>query len=290
VDRVREAGLKSPSIIVVGQVVSLRDTMQWFENRPLFGKRIVVTRAREQASDLVKSLSDLGADCLEAPTIRVVNAPDIGPLDEAINRIGDYDWLVFTSVNGVHFFFERLFALGHDVRRLKAIKTACIGPATAQRLRDFGLNSDIIPETYRAESVVEAFGTQDVKGSRILIPRAREARAVLPVELRKMGAVVNEVTAYETLEVRDLAELLIDQLRSGDIDLVTFTSSSTVRNFAALLPPDEIPALMKNVTVACIGPITAETARSLGFHVSICAENYTIPGLVDAILAYYQSV
>jgi uroporphyrinogen III methyltransferase/synthase len=290
VDRVREAGLKSPSIIVVGQVVSLRDTMQWFENRPLFGKRIVVTRAREQASDLVKSLSDLGADCLEAPTIRVVNAPDIGPLDEAINRIGDYDWLVFTSVNGVHFFFERLFSLGHDVRRLKAIKTACIGPATAQRLRDFGLNSDIIPETYRAESVVEAFGTQDVKGSRILIPRAREARAVLPVELRKMGAVVNEVTAYETLEVRDLAELLIDQLRSGDIDLVTFTSSSTVRNFAALLPPDEIPALMKNVTVACIGPITAETARSLGFHVSICAENYTIPGLVDAILAYYQSV
>lgn len=288
VERVKAAQLKSPSIIVVGQVVSLRDTMQWFENRPLFGKRIVITRARKQASDLVKLLSDLGAHCIEAPSIRVVDTPEPEPMEQAILNLSDYDWIVFTSVNGVHFFFEHLFALGFDVRRLHTIKTACIGPATAKRLRDFGLNSDIIPESYHAESVVDAFRNQPMDGKRVLIPRAKEARPVLPVELRNMGALVHEVTAYETLEVTDKADELIRQLRAGDIDVVTFTSSSTVKNFAAILPKDERSDIMKHVTVACIGPITADTAEQLGFKVAICADNYTIPGLATAILEHYR--
>ena len=287
VDNVTAARLKSPSIIVVGEVVSLRETMQWFENRPLFGKRMVITRARSQASDLVKMLSDLGANCMEAPSIRVCDADDYGPMDQAITALSSYDWIVFTSVNGVTYFFDRLFSMGLDVRRLSTVKTACIGPATAKRLREFGLLSDIIPESYVAEAVVEAFKDQDMKGRRVLIPRAKEARAVLPVELRNMGAVVDEVTAYQTLEVRDHADELIESLRSGSIDLVTFTSSSTVKNFAAVLPESEIKDLMNGVTVACIGPITAETAEKLGFKVDISADTYTIQGLADAILNYY---
>ncbi len=289
VTNVETAGLKSPSIIVVGEVVTLRDKMKWFENRPLFGKRIVITRARKQASDLVKMLSDLGADCIEAPSIKVIPPEDYTPMDESIETLSKFDWIVFTSVNGVEYFFERLFSKGYDVRQLHTMKTACIGPATASKLRSFGLNSDIIPESYRAESVVEAFKNEEVKGMNILIPRAKEARPVLPVELKAMGALVHEVVAYHTVEVTENSEHLIEQLRSGDVDAVTFTSSSTVKNFAAVLPEGEIKRIMKNVKVACIGPITADTAAELGFTTDICAELYTIPGLTEAILKHYMA-
>ncbi len=289
VENVTAAKLKSPSIIVVGQVVSLRDTMQWFENRPLFGRRIIVTRARSQASGLTKQLSELGALCVEAPTIRIVEPDDYRPLDQAIAGLPGYDWIVFTSVNGVRYFFERLFAKGKDARRLGSIKTACIGPATEQRLRDYGVLTDILPESYVAESVVDAFKGQDMADKRVLIPRAMEARTVLPDELRNMGAQVDEVTAYKTVEDRDQAGTIVDRLRSGDVDLVTFTSSSTVTHFMALLPKDEAMSLMENVTVACIGPVTAETAEKMGLKVGVSAETYTIPGLVDAILKHYQS-
>ena len=287
VDNVAAAKLKSPSIIVVGQVVSLRDTMQWFENRPLFGKRIIVTRARTQASGLTKTLADLGALCLEAPSIKIVEPDDYRPMDQAIAGLPGYDWIVFTSVNGVESFFRRLFEKGRDARRLCSIKTACIGPATERKLREYGVLTDILPEKYVAESVVEAFKGQDMDGKRVLIPRAMEARTVLPDELRNMGAQVDEVTAYKTVEERDQADAITEQLREGDIDMVTFTSSSTVTNFMNLLPADDAVKLMEKVTVACIGPVTAETAEKLGLKVGISAETYTIPGLVDAILAYY---
>ncbi len=291
VKRVQEAGLKAPAIIVVGDVVQLRDRMKWFEHRPLLGRRVVVTRAREQASDLVKQLTDLGADCLECPTIAVVPPADWAPLDQALDRILDYDWIVFTSVNGVRFFFQRLFERGMDVRALGHLKTASIGPVTAARLRDFGITSDIIPESYRAESVVAAFDRENVQGKKILLPRAEEARPVLPVELTRMGAAVDEITTYRTRQARNNADLLVRELTEGKIDMVTFTSSSTVRNFKALLPPDaDMDALMKEVTVASIGPITSDTARELGFTVHITAENYTIPGLCEAILQHPASV
>lgn len=287
VDNVNKAGLKSPSIIIVGEVVSLREKMQWFENKPLFGKRIIITRARKQASDLVKMLSDLGADCIESPSIKVIEPSDYTPMDNAIENMPKYDWVVFTSVNGVEYFFDRLFSKGYDVRKLHTIKTACIGPATAEKLRGFGLKSDIIPKNYRAESVVDAFQNEAVKDKNILIPRAEQARPVLPVELKKMGAIVDEVVAYRTIEVTENAEVLIDQLRSGSVDAVTFTSSSTVKNFVAVLPEAEITDIMKNVKVACIGPITADTAKELGIKTDICADTYTIPGLTEAILNFY---
>ena len=288
-ERVKEAGLKAPAIIVVGEVVQLRQTLKWFENRPLLGKRIVVTRAREQASDLVKRLSDLGAECLEYPTIRVVAPHNAAPLDAALDNLSSYDWIVFTSVNGVKFFFERLFDRARDVRSLNNLKIAAIGPATAAELFSHGFKSDIVPDDYRAEAVVESFRKVDLKGKKILLPRAAEARPVLPEELRKMGARVDIVTAYFTEKVKDNAEPLIGQLAAKTIDLITFTSSSTVKNFKALLPAENFKDLIAGATIASIGPITTATAAELGFEVQITAASYTIPGLCAAILSYYGS-
>ena len=288
VERTKAAGLKPPAIIVVGHVVKLREKMQWFETRPLMGRCIVVTRAREQASDLVKRLADLGAECLECPTIKVAPPEDVKPLDRAIENLSSYDWLIFTSVNGVNFFFERLFQKNKDVRALKDIHTAVIGPATEKRLFDFGFKSDMVPESYRAESVVKAFAGKDVAGKKILLPRAKEARPVLPLELKKMGAVVDEVAAYRTHAVKDSADVLSARLKERTIDMITFTSSSTVKNFHALFPNEDLKDLMRGVTIASIGPVTADTARDLGFDVHIVAESYTIPGLCQAILTHFS--
>lgn len=285
-DAVRSAGIKAPALIVVGDVVGLRPTLKWFEDRPLFGKRIVVTRAREQASDLVRRLGDLGADCLEVPTIRI-EPPELGgPMDQAIDRLRDYNWIIFTSVNGVRFFFDRLSAKGLDTRSLGHLQTAVIGPATAERLETFGIRSDIIPESFRAESIVAAFAAIELDGKNVLLPRALEARAVLPEELRKRGARVDEVPAYRTTAEGDRAGTLIDALENHTVDIVTFTSSSTVKNFKALLPDERFEALMAGVTVASIGPITTETAQSLGFTVHLAASDYTIPGLCEAICTH----
>jgi uroporphyrinogen III methyltransferase/synthase len=214
----------------------------------------------------------------------VVPPSDWSPVDRAIQTLDEYGWIVFTSVNGVNYFFQRLFEKGLDARSLGHMKTAVIGPATADRLRSWGLTSDIIPSSYRAESVVEAFSATPVNGVKVLLPRAMEARSVLPVELTRMGAAVDEVTVYETRQAETGAADLIDRLKAGAIDMVTFTSSSTVKNFCRLLPADRVKQLMAPVTVASIGPITSQTARELGLEVTIEAETYTIPGLVQAIL------
>ena len=291
VRRVREAKLKAPAIIIIGHVVSLREELAWFDARPLFGKRIVITRARAQASALVQKLSDLGAECIEIPTIEISPPKDISPLQESIKNIKQYDWLVFTSVNGVKFFFDTLFDMGKDVRILGHLKFACIGPVTKERLKDYGIVSDILPETYRAESVAIAFSDMDmpdmdIKGKKVLLPRAKKARTILPEELRKMGAQVDEITAYETLLNEDGKKELIERLKKREIDAVTFTSSSTVSNFMSLIDPAEAKSLMDGVLVASIGPITSDTARELGLKPDIEAERYTIHGLVDALLAY----
>lgn len=281
------AAIKPPSLIVVGDVVSCRETMKWFENRPLFGKRIVVTRARSQASDMVARLTELGANCVECPVIKVVPADDYKALDEVILKIKDYDWLVFTSVNGVDYFFNKLFENGKDVRCLGNLKTAVIGPATAERLKTYGITTDILPESFRAESIVDAFKNETVSGKKILLPRAKEARTILPQELIKMGAQVDEIHVYKTILDADQGQTLIKLLEAGEIDIITFTSSSTVTNFKSLLPTDRFDALIKSVTIASIGPITSETAQKNGFTVHISAEEYTIPGLCEAILKYY---
>jgi uroporphyrinogen III methyltransferase/synthase len=289
VDRARAAALKAPAIIVIGDVVDLRQSLKWFEDRPLLGKRIVVTRARQQASDLVKRLTDLGAECLEYPTIEIKPPADPHCLIDAVTNIAAYDWIVFTSVNGVAYFFEKLFAAGKDVRALGHLNTAAIGPATAARLLELGLTSDIVPETYRAESVVAAFKKEKLKNKKILLPRAKEARPILPQELRKMGAKVTEVAAYETIKAVVQSDDLIQLLNDKRVDMITFTSSSTVKNFKALLQAKEGAVLLEDVTIASIGPITSDTAKELGFDVHITAKSFTIPGLVEAILQYYQS-
>lgn len=287
VERAQAAGMQAPALIVVGRVVELRDTLQWFERKPLLGKRIVVTRARTQASDLVHRLTQLGADCLQCPTIEVIPPESWQPLDDALSVLQQYHWLIFTSINGVLFFFERLFACGLDVRALGHLRTAAIGPATAKAMRDRGLNTDILPRTYQAESVVEAFSKQPLQGQAVLIPRAKQAREILPRELRQMGARVDEVVAYQTRQGSGKAQTVMDDLEAGSIDMMTFTSSSTVRNFAALLPFAADDERIKRITVACIGPITADTARELGFRVDIVADEFTIDGLCRAIVRFY---
>lgn len=289
VERVQAAGLKAPAVIIVGEVVKLRETLKWFEGRPLMGKTIVVTRARAQASDLVSRLEALGADCFECPTIRVASPEDTSPLDSAIRNISTYHWLIFTSVNGVSAFFDRFFALGRDVRALGHIRTATVGPATAERLLSYGVRSDLMPDSYRGEAVAAAFAHEDVRGKHILLPRAAQARLVIPRELTKMGAAVSDVPAYRTIQDNRNVDRLMDLLRGKRADLITFTSSSTAKNFRALFTPEEFGALAADVPVAAIGPITADTVTSLGFRLDLVAEEFTIPGLCNAVLKYFQA-
>ncbi|MBU8910232.1 MAG: uroporphyrinogen-III C-methyltransferase [Desulfobacterales bacterium] len=289
VERVRQARLKSPAIIVIGHVVSLRDELSWFDKKPLFGKRIVITRARAQASGLVSKLSKLGAHCIEIPTIHIAPPEDTAPLKESIKNIKNYDWLIFTSVNGVKFFFDTLFDMGLDVRVLGHLKFACIGPVTKERLKDYGIISDILPETYRAESVIDAFSTLEIKDKKVLLPRAKRARTILPEKLTKMGARLDEVTAYETRINDKGKEELISLLEKDEIDVITFTSSSTVSNFMSHLESKDAGKLLKNVITASIGPITSDTARSFDIEPDIEAKEYTIQGLVDSLLIYYES-
>ena len=290
VQKVKEAGLKAPCITVVGEVVNLRKSMEWFEKRPLMGKKIIVTRARHQASQLVENLTNLGAECLSFPTIEIIPPEDYAEIDKAIESLSSYKWIIFTSVNGVVFFFKRLFESGYDVRALNNLKTASIGPATAEKLLEFGLNSDIVPKHYRAESVIDAFSDIQVKNVKILLPRAGIARPILPVELRKMGALVDEITVYNTVIPDSQKEELISELLSHEkIDMITFTSSSTVTNFKNMLVSENFNIhLLKKITMASIGPITTETAKKEGFDIQISAETFTIQGLCDSILKYYQ--
>jgi len=289
VDAVEKAGLKSPAIIVVGHVVSLRDELTWFDQKPLFGKKIVITRARAQASSLVAELTRLGAQCIEIPTIKITPPEDKTPLEAAIDHLDRYDWLVLTSVNGVKFFFDTLFEKGKDARALGHLKFACIGPVTKERLADHGIISDILPETYQAESVIDAFSGLDMTGKKVLLPRAKKARTILPEQLTRMGALVDEVTAYETRLADEGKDLLIDMLKAGDIDAVTFTSSSTVTNFLTLLDGQNAPALLEGVILASIGPITSDTIREKGLSPDIEADSFTIDGLLEALLKHYEN-
>ena len=286
---VKEHGFKAPAITIVGDVVGLREQLRWFENRPLFGRRVVVTRSRSQASDLSEALAESGALPLEFPTIKVIPPEDgYAALDEAVTRLRGsdvpyYDWLLFTSVNGVEQFFSRLDQAG-DVRDLKGMRLGAIGPATAAALERRGLRLDFVPSEYRAEAVIDGLLGMGVTGQRVLIPRAREAREILPEKLAAAGAEVDVVPAYETVLDDSGSGVLRDMLESGDIDIITFTSSSTVKNFVALLDGYDFSRLPAEVTIACIGPITADTARELGLRVDLVAEKYTIPGLVDALI------
>lgn len=285
-DKAARENFSNPAVIVVGEVVGLRDRLKWFENKPLFGRRVLVTRSREQASALSSAIEELGGEPLEFPTISIAAPLDYAPMDRAIANTDHYSWIIFTSVNGVKSFFKRMFELGRDIRDLKDINLCAIGPKTREELESYGLKVDYVPGEYRAEEIVEGLKDRLKTGESVLLPRADIARKVLPEALAGLGARVEEVVAYRTVEGGGNAGQIRDLLREGAIHIVTFTSSSTVRNFARLLGETELPGLLKGVTVACIGPITSETARGLGISVHIEASVYTIEGLVGAIVEH----
>ena len=288
--RIKKEVVKPPSIIVVGEVVNLRQDLKWFEERPLIGKKIVVTRARAQASDFLAGLSELGAECIEFPTIEIIPPVTWKDLDQSILSLERYQWLLFTSVNGVKSFFERLEVLGKDVRDLKGTQIGAIGPKTAQALRDKGIRPDLVPDEYRAEAVVEAFKKQEFGKKRVLLPRAAEAREVLPEQLAKMGVEIDVVEAYRTVKPDRDKDSLLALFEKGEIDMVTFTSSSTVKNFMEMFEDsgELIKKWMKRVAVACIGPITAKTAEEIGLSVSLVPSAYTIEALMEEIVDFFS--
>jgi len=274
------SGLKPPATIIVGEVVRLREKLSWFERRPFFGRRVVVTRAREQAGVLAAKLRSLGADVIEMPTIEIVPAPDYGPLDRAISELGSYDWLIFTSVNGVRYFLERLDASERDLRALRA-RICAIGAATKKTLEALHLKVDLVGDEYVAESLVEAFSAYDLAGSRMLLPRAAKARDVLPRELARRGACVDVVEAYRTVAPDSARAQVADVFGAArKPDWVTFTSSSTVENFVQIAGRQAL----EGVKIASIGPVTSATVRKLGFEVTVEAGVFTTDGLVEAML------
>lgn len=281
--RVVETGFESPAVAVFGDVVALRKDLNWYERRPLSGKRIVVTRTRKQAGALTGKLRALGADVIELPTIRIEPPTDLREFGQIVQDSHIYDWIVFTSPNGVEAFFEMFFKLYDDARAIGGAKIAAIGPATAQRVRDFHLHVDLQPEAFVAEAIVRQFQKQGgVENLRILLAQAEKARDVLPKELSKLGAIVDEAIAYRTVpETRDVTGARRRLLDEG-ADLITFTSSSTVENFLALGL-----TWPKGMQVASIGPITSKTARDNGLKIEIEARRHDIDGLVDAIRKYF---
>lgn len=278
-------GIKAPSMLVVGEVVQLHNTLNWFEKLPLHGKGVVVTRAREQASGLKDSLEQLGAACYEFPTITIVPLADYAPVRAAIDRLAEYDWVVFTSVNGVRHFWYQLELMGLDARALGQAQVAAIGPATAEALLDRGIRPDFIPPKYVAESVVEGLLERGIGGKRVLIPRAKVAREILPEELAKVAACVDVLPVYETVLTQESGAEIVNLLEKNRLHYLTFSSSSTVDNFFALVPADTLrPFVGQPLKLCCIGPITAKTLAQYGFQADIMPEDYTIPALVDALV------
>jgi len=279
---VQEQGLSNPSIIIVGEVVSLREKLQWFEKKPLFGQRIVVTRARHQASELSQAIEALGGEAWEFPMIKIVPPSDNSYFLKALDNLIEFQWLIFTSVNGVEAFFAELKNQERDVRDLVGIEIVAIGPATQAALEKKGLRITYVPEEYRAEKIVEGLASRVVSGQRVLLARAEEARDILPESLKAMGVDVWDVPVYKTViggaNREELKSLLLDK----GVHSVTFTSSSTVRNFLTLIDGDL--SLLDNVLLYSIGPITSATAQGLGLTIFKEAEQYTINGLVEALL------
>jgi len=278
--KVEAADFKAPAVAVFGEVVSLREELGWFEKRPLFGKRIAVTRTRKQAGGLIRQLRELGADAFELPTIRIEPPKNLKEFGEVVLYAHEYDWIVFTSPNGVDTFFEMFFKLYDDVRSLGGARIAAIGPATAQRVKEQHLHVDLQPEKYVAEAIIAEFKkVESVENLKFLLPRAEGAREILAQELEKMGGIVDDVPAYCTVPETGDPTGGVARFRAEGADFITFTSSSTVTNFLQLKLP--IP---KGLKTASIGPITSKTMRENGLTVDVEAREHDIPGLVKAIL------
>lgn len=290
-DGVRANPRRLAAILVVGRVVGFRDHIRWFDAKPLFGKRVLVTRPRELASELAEQLARLGAEPIEVPMIRILPPEDPAPLRRAAAEAGSFDWIVFSSGNAVDAFMAALFSGDRDARALHGPKLCAVGSATADRFAPYRIKVDLVPAEFKAEAVMEALARQgSLEGVRVLLPKADIGREVLADELRKAGSLVTEVVAYRTVledvhteDEPDVYGMLLER----KIDVVTFTSASAVRNFAKVYGAEQAADLLRNTEVAAIGPVTADAATQLGIGVSIKPPTYTIPALVEAIAAHF---
>jgi uroporphyrinogen III methyltransferase/synthase len=291
---VRDAGIRPPAVTVVGEVASLRDGLRWYDNRPLSGKRVLVTRTRQQASVLSRALADAGAAALERPTIEIVEDADDAAVADAIGTLGTsaYGWVVFTSANAIDIFLRHLHEAGLDARAFRRAQIACVGPGTAAALEARGLRADLVPERYVAEGLLDAFATRVMRGQRVLLPRARGARDVLIDGLQAMGARIDELPLYRAAVPASPDAEGLRRLRAGEIDIVTFASSSAVRNLIEMLEnsrqqtgDNRTPAdVLRGAAIAAIGPVTAAAVRDAGLEVAVEASEYTIEGLVRALV------
>ena len=287
--RTKDSTDRRPAILIVGRVAALREHLRWFDVRPLFGKRVLVTRARDQAGDFVAAIESAGAEAIEAPMIRIVPPSDYGPIDEACARAGTFDWIIFASSNAVDAFLELLLGGPQDLRALSGVKLCAVGAATAARLADRGLKVELTPAEFRAEAVVHALG--DVQGLNILLPRADIGRELLAEDLKKRGANVTEVVAYQTVVAepeREGEPDIYQMLLNGRIDVVTFTSPSAVRNFVRVVGAEPAADLLRTTVVAAIGPVTAEAAASFNIKATVMPAQHTIPALVNAIVEHFE--
>jgi uroporphyrinogen III methyltransferase/synthase len=279
-DEIEKANLKPPATVIIGEVAGLHSKLAWFEKLPLFGKQILVTRASDQAGDFSARLRSLGADAIELPVISIEAPEDPAPLDRAILHLALYDWLIFTSVNGVKFFMDRLDRSDQDLRSLKA-RICAIGPATRQAIENLHLKVDLMPQQYVAESVVEAFRSERLQGKRVLLPRAAVARDLIPTELEKLGAHIDVVEAYRNVIPEDAAARAHEIFSAArKPEWITFTSSSTVSNCVAIAGREAL----EGIRIASIGPVTSATVRESGLEVDVEANDFTVDGLVQAIL------
>ncbi|MBI2846683.1 MAG: uroporphyrinogen-III C-methyltransferase [Chloroflexi bacterium] len=280
VEKTASAGFGPPAVAVIGEVVRLRERLRWFDNQPLFGKKVLVTRSRKQASALSALLARHGAEPVELPTIEIEKVEYA--LEKVLPDLSKYQWVIFTSANAPEVFFNILLARNLDTRALGSTRICAIGPATAEAVERHGLKVDLVPREYVSEGILESLGAERISGASFLLPRAEEARDTLPKGLRKLGATVDEIPLYKTVPPRKYPNSALKMLLQGEVDIVTFTSSSTVHNLATLL--GNRPDALTESCIACIGPVTEAAARGLGIRVDVVASEHTIQGLVNALV------
>jgi len=281
-EKAKAVGMAPPAVAIIGEVVRLRDRLSWFEGRPLHGQRVLVTRAREQASDLAARLETLGAEVIELPTIR--SAPPTHPerLEGALDRLGEYAWVVFTSAQGVEHLWERLLARGWDARGFARAHLAAVGPGTTAALEARGLRPDYVPDQFTTAALAEGLVHRLAPGDRVLLARAENAPPELGHLLGRAGVLVEEAPPYRTVPDEAAEEAGRERLLAGEVEIITFTSSSTVRNLLSAL--DGRSDSLRRPLIACIGPVTAQTAREAGLRVDVVASPHTVEGLVEAIV------
>jgi len=286
----RRKQIKAPAVLVVGLVASLREKLGWFEKKPLFGKRILVTRSREQSRKMVEKIAELGGEPVAFPTIQILPLDDFGPLDDSIKRIQNFDWVIFTSVNGVERFFQRFFEIQADIRSMTGPAIGAIGPVTAEAIRTYHIKVELLSEEFVAEGLLGSLAPEQVRGKKFLIPRAETARDILPVGIVKMGGEVEVVPVYRTgIPSESDVDKIYGMLTDKKLDAVTFTSSSTVTHFVELLGRKNLPSLLDGVAVASIGPVTTATAKKNGLGVTVEAASYTTDGLIEALCRHFQT-